>query len=209
MNSEIASCYHLAMKPALLIDFDGTLCHDRFWRSLDADSLEKIRIFEFGPTGTADAWMRGEYTSEDVNQRIAEEIGMPYEELWQIFVENCSTMQVSSQVLKKIEALRDRYQTVLLTDNMDSFDLFTVPALKLDTYFDSIVNSYSEKKGKSDNDGELMREVLERLEAPLKASFLLDNSASTCNLFTSLGGTSFLVTPEQDLEYWLDKEFPV
>lgn len=195
------------MKPALLIDFDGTLCHDKFWRSLDVDTLEKIRVFEFGPTGTAHAWMRGEHTSEEVNKRIAEELGIPYEELWQIFVNNCSTMQVSSEVLQKIDSLRTRFHTVLLTDNMDSFDRFTVPALELENYFDLIINSYSEKKGKTDDEGLLMLDVLKRVDSKIEGSYLLDNSKGVCDLFTKLGGTSFLVTAEQNLEYWIDKEF--
>lgn len=36
------------MKPILFIDFDGTLCHDRFWRNIDASGFEKIQNFLFG-----------------------------------------------------------------------------------------------------------------------------------------------------------------
>jgi FMN phosphatase YigB (HAD superfamily) len=195
------------MKPALLIDFDGTLCHDKFWRSLPTETLEKIKIFEFGGSGIAQKWMRGEHTSEEVNQSIAKEIGMPYAELWNIFVDNCSSMQVSAEVLEKINSLRVRYHTVLLTDNMDSFDRFTVPALNLQNYFDLIINSYTEKRGKNDDEGKLMLDVLQRVGSEAKESYLLDNSESSCNIFTVLGGTSFLVTSEQNLKYWLDKEF--
>ncbi|MEK7192785.1 MAG: hypothetical protein AAB682_01485 [Patescibacteria group bacterium] len=35
-------------------------------------------------------------------------------------------------MLKKLEALRDKYVVVLITSNMDSFTRFTVPALSLD-----------------------------------------------------------------------------
>lgn len=195
------------MKPTLFIDFDGTLCHDRFWRSLDPEILAKIRVFEFGPAGTAHAWMRGEYTSEEINQGIAQKIGIPYEELWQVFTENCSTMEVSQQVLDKIHSLRDRFHTVLITDNMDSFDRFTVPALGLDRYFDLIINSYNERTGKTDNNGALIVDVLTRIGSQIEGSYLLDNSEDICELFTNLGGTSFLVTPEHNLEYWLDTEF--
>jgi len=33
------------MKSILFIDFDGTLCHDRFWQSIDESSFEKIQNF--------------------------------------------------------------------------------------------------------------------------------------------------------------------
>lgn len=195
------------MKPTLFVDFDGTLCHDKFWRSLDPEILEKIQAFEFGPTGTANKWMRGEFTSEEVNESIAKELGIPYDELWKTFVDNCSNMQVSQAVLEKINSLRSTYHTVLLTDNMDSFDRFTVPALQLENYFDMIVNSYSEKKSKMENEGELILDVLRRVDSTIESSYLLDNSKDICSLFETLGGTSFLVTSEQNLEYWLDTKF--
>lgn len=75
--------------------------------------------------------MKGKYTAEQVNEKIAQEIGMPYEEVWQLFVNDCSTMRVPQEILEQLSSLRSRYTVILMTGNMDSFSRFTVPALGL------------------------------------------------------------------------------
>ncbi len=192
-------------KPVLFIDFDGTLCHDRFWRSLPPEILEKIKIFEFDENKVAERWMKGEFTSEEINQQIAESIGMEYEKLWETFVDNCSTMSVSQDTLNKLLDLREKYYLVLITDNMDSLDRFTIPSLGLAEYFDAIVNSYNERAGKNDENGKSFLKVVERLGSDITKSFLIDNSKSACKTFEALGGKSFLATSTENLDFWLSK----
>ena len=36
--------------------------------------------------------MRGKHTAEEINQIISEKIGIPFEKLWTVFVEDCKTM---------------------------------------------------------------------------------------------------------------------
>ncbi|MFA5954137.1 MAG: hypothetical protein WC817_01190 [Patescibacteria group bacterium] len=191
-------------KPILFCDFDGTLCFDRYWRSLPPEDNEKIQKLLFGEDRTmVDGWMKGEYTAEEVNKFVAGQIGVPFEKLWNVFVEDCRTMKVSEQALKKLHTLRDRFTVVLLTGNMDSFSRFTVPALQLEKYFDLISNSHSERKHKTDNEGGLFVEYARKLEVSLKDCLLVDNSPEACALFENLGGVSYLVTPEKDVNYYL------
>lgn len=194
------------MKPILFIDFDGTLCHDRFWRSLEPELQAKVQTNLFGSKKELiKDWMLGKYISEDINQMLAEEIGSDYDSLWSTFVSDCEKMSISENVLKKIRSLRDSYLTVLITDNMDSLDRFTVPALSLDEYFDLIVNSHTEKALKNDESGKSFQKVAERYKSPLSESILIDNSVSSCKVFEDLGGKSCLVTPEQTLADWLER----
>ena len=190
------------MKPVLFIDFDGTLCHDRFWRSLKPEAFEKITIFT-SRRDISRAWMRGAYTSEDINKIAAEETGILYEEIWEGFVADAKTMSISQFTLEKISSLRDRYFTVLMTDNMDCFDRFTVPAFALDTYFDKIFNSHTEKRGKNDDNGQAFLDVAAEFGLDIQGSILIDNSPSGCEVFSELGGKSLLVTKGTDLDYWL------
>ena len=148
--------------------------------------------------------MRGVYTSEDIHQKLVEDLKINYEFLWNIFVEDCRTMFVEKSVLGKIAKLRDRYITVLITDNMDCFDRFTVPALGMDACFDYIVNSYNEKMSKNDNGGKLFLDISARIGGMLPESILIDNSPKTCEIFQKLGGRSFWVTAEKPLSLWLD-----
>jgi len=70
------------MKPILFIDFDGTLCHDRFWRSLPAEQYEKVQTLLFKERKSyAEEWMKGKHTAEEVNQFLSEQLRIPFEEI--------------------------------------------------------------------------------------------------------------------------------
>ena len=193
------------MKPILFIDFDGTLCHDRFWRSIDASSFEKIQNFLFGANKSkVDEWIRGIHSSEEINQLISKELNVPFEKVWEIFVADCESMNIPDGVLGRVENLRKNYHTILITDNMDCFTRFTVPALKLNSYFDSIINSFDNKKFKSDNNGDIFLQVVNGRGSKIEDSILMDNSKGACNTFSKLGGITCFVTSEKPLAFWLE-----
>lgn len=193
------------MKPILFIDFDGTLCHDKFWRSIDSNSFEKIQDFLFDRNKSLiDEWMRGVHSSEHINQLISKELNIPFEKIWSVFSADCENMNVSSDVLGKIKNLSENYHTTLITDNMDCFTRFTVPALELNSYFDSIISSFDSKKLKSDNSGDIFLQVTDEQNSKIENSILMDNSKTACGTFSKLGGTACLVTPEKPLVFWLE-----
>lgn len=193
------------MKPILFIDFDGTLCHDRFWRSIDASSFKKIQNFLFGESKSmVNEWMRGIHSSEYINQLISKELNVPFEKVWSIFVADCENMNVSNDVLSRIENLKRNFHIILITDNMDCFTRFTVPALKLNSYFDSIINSFDNKKFKSDNNGEIFMQIANERGAKIGDSILMDNSKGACATFSKLGGITRFVTSEKPLAFWLE-----
>jgi FMN phosphatase YigB (HAD superfamily) len=83
---------------------------------------------------------------------------------------------------------------------------FTVPSLNLTNYFELIVNSYNEKRGKDDENGRNFTEVIEKYHSSIENSILIDNSEKSCRLFESLGGKSYLVTKDQSLAHWLNTQ---
>ena len=195
----------MSAKPILFVDFDGTLCFDRYWRSLPPDQFKTAQELVFGDDkALVDGWMRGKNTAEEVNRLIAEKINMPFEELWGLFVRDCETMHISEKVLERLDALRDRYIVILITGNMDSFTRFTIPALKLDRYFDHINNSFFDGRFKTDRKGEIFTEYAEGIGVSLNDCVLIDDSAKTCEAFNALGGTAYLITPEQDIMHYLE-----
>jgi FMN phosphatase YigB (HAD superfamily) len=99
--------------------------------------------------------------------------------------------------------LSKNYQTVLITDNMDCFTRFIVPAQKLEHFFDVIVNSFENKKLKEHNDGEIFMQLIEKQKTKIEDCILIDNSKKICALFTKLGGKACCVTSEFPLDYWL------
>lgn len=185
----------------LFVDFDGTICHDRFWRSLAEKEYELVQqtLFRGGHSVVRD-WMRGLCTSEFVNDFVSKQTGIPYEQLWDVFVSDCESMRVEAKLLELLVELRPDYHLVLITGNMDCFDRFTLPALKLDQYFDVIVNSSNEGQLKSDNDGETFKKYV---KGDLKEAILIEDSEKSCAVFTAIGGTALrVVTKNATAEYF-------
>lgn len=194
------------MPKTLLIDFDGTICHDRFWFGIDQTSKDKVSEFLHANNHKMIIkWMKGKITSEEINKEIAKLLKRDEKKLWQEFVKSCYKMKVNKNLLNKINKLRKTYQVVLLTDNMDSFDRFVSPNLKLEKYFDKIINSFNEGNIKGEPNGKLFKKTLKTMKVPIKDAILFDNSKLICKLFKALGGKSHLVTKEKPIEFHLNK----
>lgn len=178
----------------LFIDFDGTICFDRFWQNLPAHEYSLIEelLFKQNRDMVVD-WMRGVYTSEDINHFVSDKTGIVYERLWDVFVTGCKSMVVSPDILKQIDILRSRFYTVLITGNMDSFDRFTAPSLKLTEHFDIVVNSYAEGVLKFEDDGATFRKYL---RGNIHEAILIEDSQKSCDAFERLGGVVYQVSPE-------------
>jgi FMN phosphatase YigB (HAD superfamily) len=192
-------------KKILFIDFDGTLCHDRYWRTLPQEKYKVVQETFFGSNRTiVNDWMRGKYTSEQINTIVARKLNMPYEEIWNLFKDECFKIKVSEEILKKIKSLRKDYVVILVTGNMDSFFRFTENRLNLKKYFDLVINSYEEGSLKTDNNGETFLKYAKKFKVPIKNCFVIDDSKNVCNVFQKLGGESLLITKEKDIGYYLD-----
>ncbi|MEP5762380.1 MAG: hypothetical protein ABJ327_24305 [Litoreibacter sp.] len=176
----------------LFVDFHGTICHDNYWRSLAKEDFKRVQkvLFE-ADASLVNEWMRGGYTSEEINEIVAERAGLDVDLLWQAFTRDCKKMRVSQELLSVIETLRDTNRVVLITDNMDCFNRFTAPELGLDTVFDDIANSHYEGALKTEWNGETFRK---HLSGALAHAVLVDDSNTSCQFFEKLGGVSYEVT---------------
>ena len=179
----------------LFLDFHGTICHDPFWRGLDSFSFQRVQhsLFEANASLVND-WMRGKYTAEEITELVAKWTGLAFDHLWQAFVHDCKSMHVDPEILAVIQSLKNRYRIVLITDNMDSFDRFTVPTLGLNAVFDVIVNSFNEGLLKHEENGITFTNQMNGKISQEDA--LVDDSTSCCKIFEDLGGTPCLVTDQ-------------
>jgi len=191
-------------RPIIFIDFDGTICHDRYWRTLLGDKQDKLQIYLFQENrDIVFDWMRGLYTSEEINSLVAAALEMPYSELWEIFVADCQSMHISPATLARIGHLRPIANTVLVTGNMDCFSRFTVPALLLDQHFDAVSNSYKGRL-KTDDGGALFMQYVEQFGASIEDCVVIDDSEEVCSTFARLGGTPLHVTASRTTDAILD-----
>lgn len=184
------------IKNILFVDFNGVVSYNPFWVSLRdqnhelhsfSDAIEKY-LFKENISIVMD-WMLGKYTAEQIHEILEREVGVPYEKLFPIFCEECRMIDISSRVLERIQKLRDSYYCILITDNMDSFERFTLennPILK--DSFDKIDNSYVMGRFKKSDDGLYFRDRIAEQGAIIENCILIDDSKNNCALFESLGG---------------------
>lgn len=199
-------------KQLIFVDFNGVLSYNDFWESIKSDSHplhsyhENIEeyLFKIEPD-IVKQWMLGGYTSEQVHRILEDKIGVPYDELWKVFVEDCSNIDISINIIKKLKQLKQDFYLILSTGNMDCFDRFTVKNNPiLGETFNEIENSYNIKLLKSSNGGEYFRNKAEDLGKNMDNCFVLDDSEKICRIFTELGGKSFCVYGEESVLSALD-----
>ena len=192
-------------RPTAFIDFHGTVCNDRYWRSLPEAHQPELQEFLFQKNSDlVIEWMRGVHTSEAINEIVAKELNISYVEAWTAFVADCRSMHIEPAVLARLRWLRPIANIVLMTGNMDSFTRFTVPALGLEGYFDAISNSFDERRLKTDDGGSLFTQYADRFGTPVAKCVLVDDADDVCAVFTSLGGKAHQVTAERTTEAILD-----
>jgi len=189
-------------KNIIFIDWDGTLCWSRFWESLSKSNVAFKKIvddfFTFEKEAVND-WMRGKFTSEEINNKISAKSGLPETLVWQTFVSDCKKMHVDPEVISLIKKVREKYIVVLVTGNMDSFSRFTIPALELDKIFDLIINSYNIGYLKTELNGKTFTDCINQFKITnISKSYLLDNSENVCTVFNGLGGKAMKVNSKED-----------
>jgi 2-hydroxy-3-keto-5-methylthiopentenyl-1-phosphate phosphatase len=191
----------------LFLDFNGVLSYDHFWHTL-TDPNHKLheyhaKIHDYLFEENRDMlrqWMLGKYTTEDIHHTLHEKTGVPYQELLDIFEQECRNIDISKPILDLIKSLKSQYYCILATGNMDCFDRFTLPSNPiLEQTFDEINNSYNLGIFKSTDGGRYFKEKTETLGGDIKSSVVIDDSDGVCEAFTKLGGRAFCVTGESEV----------
>lgn len=188
-------------KQNIFVDFDGTICFDYFWRSAPEEIKKTIGKFLFqNNTYLLEDWMRGQKSSEDINQIISDNCNLDYNMIWNYFIKDCENMYISEDILDALSACKKNNTLILITDNMDCFNRFTINKLKLSNYFHYIFNSYDYGVLKDDPLPKgFFKKVIDLNGFDIQKSVLLDNSQKNCDLFNQLGGSSFLIKDKQDV----------
>lgn len=173
----------------LFLDWDGTLSDGRFWSSLDQDAYKKIQCSLFEQNkALIDSWMMGNESSETVCDWLKLSPGLHQCDLFGSLIDSCEHMAISKIAIDLIERIKEDRYVVLMTDNMDCFSRFTVPAQRLTDLFDEIVNSSEVKRLKKDGGGLSFQQIRQKYDVPFSACRLIDDSEKTCLLFQKLGG---------------------
>lgn len=136
----------------IFIDWYKTLSTSDFWEQMANPSHQLNRVHEsikdclfVKNKEIITHWMRGEYTSEDICDILSQEVGAPFITLFNELKASCENMQFTSPGIPGlVTQLRKKgIKVVVATDNMDTFNRFTVPALHLNELFDDILLSWN------------------------------------------------------------------
>lgn len=197
----------------IFLDWNGTLSLSKFWGHLersnqtDQELFHKIENVLFGQMRPLlYPWMRGKYTSEDICEIVAKQTELPFVFILNEFVKSCRLMELSDEkipdLLKRIK--NAGLKVVIATDNMDSFDRWTYPALveRYGNIFDDVLNSFhlGTLKGDTNGDSSLFFDnYLQAQYLSYKDCILVDDSPDKNGIFTKIGLDYFQITGPAEL----------
>lgn len=195
---------------AILVDWNRTLSFSRFWghiKETDQELFNSIETQLFkDDKDLVDSWMRGGVTSERVIELVTLNLKLNFNDIFKEFVRSCENMEFSSSKIPQIIEMVKGHgiKTYIFTDNMDSFDRWTVPSMKLDEIFDGVINSYNVGGLKNDINEKgknlFLEELGKRNLAVPQRLILFDDNPNTINTFKRMGVDSRLVTEKEGLE---------
>ncbi len=173
----------------IFIDWDGTLSNSRFWdRWRDTPQYDLIQNTLFlSKEGrlVVNDWMLGFRSYVTVLQYVSGVTGIAYDDLATELQYSAENMKfIDDKAIAMIQKLREKGAKVLLaTDNMDTFRIWTVPALKLESLFDGILVSDTRGAMKShlnpDGSSAFFHHYLSQNGLKPEETVLIDDNLST------------------------------
>lgn len=178
----------------IFIDWHGTLSNSRFWdrwaKDVNKQHLRKRAqhaLFEDteGLLILKD-WMRGLRSVDNVISYLHDVTGIPATDLEDELRYTAENMAfINPDVVDRIETLRSKgVKVIIASDNMDTFRLWTIPALGLEDLFDGILTS--------ERQGSLKSEVGEDGSSPFFSLYLQQNNLQP--------GEAVLIDDNQELK---------
>lgn len=181
----------------IFIDWNKTLSYSKFWGHLeksDKTLFNRIQTCLFDKNkDLIDPWMIGKLSSEEICKRIANDLSLSFDQIYKEFIKSCRNMHFSSKNIPKIikELRISGIKVYIATDNMDSFDRWTVPSMKLDRIFDGIINSNKigvlKKTFDKKNQSSFITRILKQESIEPSESILIDDNQDILNLFSKYG----------------------
>jgi len=189
---------------SILFDFDGVLCRDRFYRATllpdHQDICDWIQANIFSDKELTHKWMRGQTDSAAINRLISEKTGIGYELLNGLYEESIRSMKLEAELVDLARSLKAVGKKIgIVTDNMDVFTRITIPNHRLSELFHVVINSADHGLLKRDENGRLFDIALGKLGSGIEDSLMIDDNATTIELYKQKGGQGFVYhanTPE-------------
>lgn len=181
----------------IFLDWNGTLSDSKFWGHLEKTNPELFSNIEnilFGQLKKLiKPWMRGEIKSEHVVSMIANQGKLNYSQIFDEFIHSCINMKyVSKEVPSLVKRLQKKgAKVVVATDNMDSFNRWTLTYMNNCDIFDGVLNSHYQQAMKKDTskDGEsiFFADFIKKHNLKPGESVLIDDSSDDIETIEEFG----------------------
>jgi hypothetical protein len=190
----------------VVFDFGFTLSSDLYFTITPPGFPQWHAVIQghiFAQKPIVHAWMRGELRVIDIAQIVARHSDLPLPVIVETMQRGCMQMTFNPVVWQFATAQRQQQRkTALVTANMDVFTDIVVPAHRLDTVFDVILNTADY--------GTLRKELLwDRAFALLGEdigyhnSLLIEDGAKEPALFRERGGSAYQYYDDPMFRAWL------
>lgn len=141
----------------IFIDWYQTLSTSLFWTDhpsalLTSQEFRNVTQFLFSEPNLVNLWMKGLTNAEQVVSTVAAVTKINVRSILLELEYSCKAMGLYDPTIPVvIQALRKQgIRVIVATDNMDTFERWTVPALKLTSMFDGVITSVSQGACKSE-----------------------------------------------------------
>lgn len=184
----------------ILFDFGNTLASEQWMLQAppacpEWEAIYRREIWNVAEIG--ERWGRGELTSADIAQRMANALAISPQAAQQYMGNNCKKLTFFPHIMAYVQKRRQQgLQQAILTLNDDIFSDVVVPFYQLDTLFDVIVNSCHH--GTLDK-AELSQHVFAHYNGNIgfHNTLLIDNSQHHLDRFAAHGGATYLFTTDE------------
>lgn len=200
------------MKKVIFIDWSKTLCTDLFWGHLINEQHENHKYFKIiddwlykKNRQLINPWMLGKITYQEIAQKISKDTNISAEVIINELRYSCESMRIfDKKVVDLVKKLRrNNMLIVIATDNMDTFNKFTVPALGLDKIFDEIINSFDVGCFKDDKEPQdkimFFEKFIKKHNLKYSEAILLDDSPDISKKYKKLGFDRVIIGSPSEL----------
>ncbi len=177
----------------IFIDWYKTLSSSVFWQHLEdiKPNIYKKVVSAYLEThgSLINPWMRGEFTAEQICKKIADSAQEDYELVLDSLKQSAQDMKFDDpSILKLISQVRHTgIKIVIATDNMDTFNRWTVPSLQLNKHFDGILNSWKLKTLKGDSCSRFFGQYISNNHLSPDECVIIDDSEDKNNTIARYG----------------------